>query len=88
MSLKYLADVFEKNASVLSGTFSKDTGRSLTKYIQQVRMQEAIRLFNTTSLSVSEVAVAVGYQDFSYFSKIFSKEIGCSPREYKQKKLV
>lgn len=88
LSLKYLADVFEKNASVLSGTFSKDTGISLTKYIQQVRMQEAIRLFNTTSLSVSEVAVAVGYQDFSYFSKIFSKEIGCSPRDYKQKKLV
>lgn len=85
LSLKYLADIFQKNASVLSATFSRETAISLTKFIQKERVREAIRLFNSTNLSVSEVAIAVGYQDFSYFSKIFSKEIGCSPREYKAK---
>ena len=88
LSLQYLADTFHKNASVLSATFSKETGESLTKFIQKQRIHEAIRLFNSTSLSVSEVAVAIGYQDFSYFSKIFSREIGCSPREYKTKRMV
>jgi len=87
LSLKHLADTFEKNASVLSATFSKETGISLTRFIQKERIQEAIRLFNSTYLSVSEVAVAVGYQDFSYFSKIFAREIGCSPREYKTKRM-
>ena len=83
LSLRHLAAHFQKNASVLSNTFSKETGQTLTKFIHQTRIQEAIRLFNTTDLSVSEVAMSVGYLDFSYFSKVFSKNVGCSPREYK-----
>lgn len=82
LSLNILAEHFGKNASVLSNTFSKETGQSLTRFIQQSRMTEAIKLFNTTDMSVSEVALMVGYQDFSYFSKLFSKYVGCSPKEY------
>lgn len=85
LSLNYLADQFGKNASALSHSFSKETGISLTKFIQQARMREAIRLFNTTDFSISDVAVMVGYQDFSYFSKVFSAQTGMSPREYKRK---
>ena len=88
LTLKNIADIFGRNPSVLSNLFSKEVGVSLTKYIQKTRVQEAVRLFNTTALSVSEVAVVVGYQDFSYFSKIFSREIGCSPREYKVRKTI
>lgn len=83
LSLTYLAEHFNKNASALSHSFSKETGTSLTTYIQQTRIREAIRLFNTTDFSVSDVAIMVGYQDFSYFSKIFSKHTGMCPREYK-----
>lgn len=86
LSLNCLAIHFNKNASVLSNAFSKDTGQTLTQFIHQTRIQEAILLFNTTNMSVSEVAMAVGYQDFSYFSKVFSKNVGCSPREYLQHK--
>ena len=85
LSLSTLAEHFCKNASVLSNIFSKEIGQSLTKFIQQTRMQEAIRLFNTTDMSVSEVALAVGYQDFSYFSKVFSRHVGCSPKEYQSR---
>lgn len=85
LSLSQLALHFDRNASFLSNTFSKETGQPLTKFIQQARVQEAIRLFNTTNMPISEVALAVGYQDFSYFSKIFSKIVGYSPREYKYK---
>lgn len=85
LSLTYLADHFGKNASALSHSFSKETGVSLTKFIQQTRIREAIRLFNTTDFSVSDVAIMVGYQDFSYFSKLFSAQIGISPREYKKR---
>lgn len=85
LSLAYLADTFRKNASALSHTFHKETGIHLTKYIQQERIREALRLFNTTDFSVSDVAVMVGYQDFSYFSKVFSGQVGISPREYKKK---
>ena len=86
LSLNTLALAFGRNPSFLSHTFSKDMGISLTKFIQQSRVQEAVRLFNTTKMSVSEIALAVGYQDFSYFSKTFSKFIGMSPREYRLQK--
>lgn len=85
LSLNLLALTFEKNPSFLSNTFSKETGQSLTKFIQQTRIGEAVRLFNTTDLSVSEVAMSVGYQDFSYFSKIFTKVVGTNPRSYRLK---
>lgn len=84
LSLSRLAEHFNRNASALSNTFSKETGLTITKFIHQTRIQEAVRLFNTTSMSVSEVAMTVGYPDFSYFSKVFSKQVGCSPREYRQ----
>ncbi len=86
LSLAYLADYFHKNASALSYSFSKETGINLTQYIQQERIREALRLFNTTDFSVSDVAIMVGYQDFSYFSKIFSRQVGMSPREYKKRR--
>lgn len=85
LSLNYLAEQFGKNPSALSRSFSKETGIGLTKYIQQSRIREAIHLFHTTDFSVSDVAVMVGYQDFSYFSKLFSAHTGMSPREYKKK---
>ena len=84
LSLSYLADYFHKNASTLSHSFRKETGMHLTKYIQQERIREALRLFNSTDFSVSDVAIIVGYQDFSYFSKVFSAQVGMSPREYKK----
>lgn len=88
LSLNRLATLFHKNASVLSDVFHKDTKQTLTSFIQETRIQEAVRLFNTTDMSVSDVATAVGYQDFSYFSKIFSKIVGMSPRTYKKKALT
>ena len=85
LSLNFLAEQFGKNASALSHSFSKETGISLTKFIHQARVHEAIRLFNTTDFSVSDVAIMVGYQDFSYFSKVFSGQTGMSPREYRKR---
>lgn len=77
-----LADYFHKNVAALSAAFSREVGTSITCFIHQTRINEAIRYFNTTKMSVSEVAVAVGFQDFAYFSRIFKKLVGCSPREY------
>ncbi len=87
LSLSYFADYFSKNATLLSNVFKKETGQTLTNYIQQVRMEEAHRLLHTTDLSISDIAIAVGYPDFSYFSKIFSRFHGCSPSAYRRNRL-
>ena len=82
LTLAILAERFQKNATSLSSAFSKEVGINVTNYIHQTRINEAIRYFNTTKMSISEVALAVGFQDFAYFSRLFHKQIGCSPREY------
>ena len=82
LTLSLIAKHFRKNATSLSSAFSKEVHVNITNYIHQARIQEAIRLFNSTKLSVSEIALMVGFQDFAYFSRIFHKHVGCSPRDY------
>lgn len=82
LSLTKLAELTNRNPSALSTAFSKEVGMSITHYIHRSRIDTALFYFNTTKMSVSEVSLAVGIQDFAYFSKLFRKQIGCSPREY------
>lgn len=82
LSLTLIAEHFHKNPASLSSSFSREVGMSITDCIHKMRINEAIRYFNTTRKSVSEVALTVGFQDFAYFSRLFRKQIGCSPREY------
>lgn len=83
LSLAVIAHHYQKNPSSLSGTFSKDTGYSLTEYIHKERIEKAVRLLNTTNLPIFEISLAVGFKDFAYFSRVFRKQIGTSPRQYR-----
>ena len=57
---------------------------TLTKYIEKQRIEKACSLLSTFDMSVSEVAGEVGYLDSNYFSKVFSKQMGLTPTEYKK----
>ena len=83
LSLALIAEHFHKNASTLSASFSQNTGISLSNYIQQAKIEKACEYFKSTTLSVSEVALTVGFQDFAYFSRIFKKHTGCAPKKYR-----
>ena len=84
LSLAALASEFGKNASYLSSEFKKEVGDTLTTYINKHRILASLRYFNTTDMSVAEVSNAVGYTDMGYFSRLFRKYVGQSPREYKK----
>lgn len=84
LTLSILAEKFDKNPSYLSNAFKKEVGETLTSYIGRQRIRASLRYFNTTNMSVAEVAGAVGIPDFGYFSKLFKRHIGISPREYKK----
>jgi YesN/AraC family two-component response regulator len=63
--------------------FKRDTGITLTEYITRERMQRACRLLSTTNLQIQTVALHCGIMDVQYFSKLFKKHIGKTPKEYR-----
>lgn len=60
-------------------------GEGLAKTIRKSRMREAERLLKETDMKISAIAEAIGYQDYNYFTKVFKREIGITPREYRKK---
>lgn len=69
----------------LSKKFAVYTGMSIPNFVSKRRMERACDYFKNTLYSVSEVAMMVGYSNFSYFSKTFRDYAGCTPNEYKSR---
>lgn len=67
----------------LYAIFKKQCGMSPQKYIHHLKLNEAKRLLRETSLSITEIANSLGYDDVLYFSKFFSYNIGVSPSRYR-----
>ena len=67
----------------LSSRFKQETGKNLTEYLLERRITYAKRLLRTTALSVQTVAVNVGIDDGSYFSKQFKRMTGQTPLQYR-----
>ncbi len=64
--------------------FQRQTGLSPIRFLIHRRMRRACQYLDTTSLTVREVAMKVGYDDPYYFSRLFSRVMGCSPRQYRR----
>ena len=64
--------------------FREHTGVTVKKYLIGERIKAACRLLEETSLTVSEIAEKVGMGDVYYFSRIFSREKGCPPMQYRK----
>jgi AraC-like DNA-binding protein len=85
MELKSIAQTAGVNPSYLSRRFKKETGRTIWSYIREKRIMEACWLLSQTKESVTNIALSLGFEDINYFSKVFHKERGINPREYRQK---
>lgn len=70
----------------LSRMIKKRTGKTYTELIQQKRMQQAAFLLRNTGLSVAETGNAVGYDNLSYFHRIFRRQYGMSPKQFRDRK--
>jgi Response regulator containing CheY-like receiver domain and AraC-type DNA-binding domain len=73
------------NADYLSRIFKKSTGLSLTEYLTDQRIKRSTNLIISTDIPISEIAIEVGYDNFTYFSKTFKKVTGITPSEYRKK---
>ncbi len=83
LSLKTQAKLQNVNASYLSSLFKKETGMTLTEYVNKKRIDQAIFLLNSTSMQIQTIALYCGIPDVNYFTKTFKKYIGKTPREYR-----
>ncbi len=82
LDLNRLAAEVGCSASYLSRTFSATTGMTISQYLRKCRIEKAAGLLVTGRYNVSEVAVEVGYQSLSHFSKAFQQVKGCLPSRY------
>lgn len=87
LRLKDLAAKFYLNPGYCSTLFVKTTGRTFPEYLTALRVEKACSLLKKSSLSISEIASAVGIDDYFYFGKVFKKATGISPGEYRKREL-
>lgn len=66
--------------------FKHSIGTTPIQYVKQLRIQKAAELLSFTELTITEVAVACGFQEMSYFSKTFRQTHGCTPSEFRIQK--
>ena len=67
----------------LSHEIKNRTGKTYTEHLQEKRLSQAAFLLKNTSLSVEEIAIAVGYENKSYFHKIFTEKFETTPKKYR-----
>jgi AraC-like DNA-binding protein len=83
LSTKHLSDTFFVNPSYLSRRFSQCYGITITDFIAKVRVEHAKRLLITTNASIGSISLNVGYDNANYFTRVFKKNVGFSPTDYR-----
>lgn len=82
-SLQEAAANLHCDISSLSREIRRKTGKTYTELVQEKRLTQAAFLLRTTERKVEDIALAVGYENISYFHRIFRREYGVSPRQFR-----
>lgn len=87
LTVKDVAASLFISESYLTKLFKQEINITFIEYLTQVRIRKSIELMRDISLPIYGIAERVGYKDYRYFSAIFKKMIGITPKEYRQKLL-
>lgn len=86
ISLNTVAAGVGMSPSYFSSVFSREMGKTFVEYLTGIRMDKAKELLMCSSMKTSEIGYEVGYKDPHYFSYLFKKTQGCSPKEYRARR--
>lgn len=84
VSLSLGANLCNMSQSQFSRTFKKETGKTFKEYVLLKKIEQAKFYIKTTDKSFSEISDFLGFEDSSYFTKLFKKYEGITPKEYKK----
>ncbi|MCF2679375.1 response regulator [Faecalicatena contorta] len=84
VSLSVLAEEFHLSAQYISQLFKNEIGVNFLAYLTNIRMEKAKKLLVSTSLSIAEVSEQSGYGDYRVFTKVFKKNEGITPSQYRR----
>lgn len=83
LSLKRFSEELFLNPSYLSALFKKEMGIPLTEYVNKNRIEYAKKLLKSTTLSIQDIAIQSGIPDLHYFTRLFKRATGLSPRDWR-----
>ncbi|QDH23681.1 helix-turn-helix domain-containing protein [Saccharibacillus brassicae] len=84
LSLTGLGRYFHFNPSYLSSYFATHNKEGFSEYLNKIRVSRAEELLREGEISISEISGRVGYSDPGYFTKVFKKQTGLSPSQYRR----
>lgn len=84
LSLEYLASQVGFAPSYLSYVFKHETGENLIRYITNYRMEQAKKMLGDSSMRIVQIASECGYDNQSYFNRLFKNFYGMTPKQYRE----
>ena len=85
LSIQSIADALSISTGHLSRVFHQETGKKLVEYLQEVRMEHAVRLIRENELTNEQICEAIGYSRLQYFSAKFKEYYGVTLNEYRRR---
>lgn len=86
ISEQSVADEIGISISYFSTSFKSETGQGFSEYLTSIRIQTALELLDSGEKNLHKISQACGFQDYSYFSKVFKKKVGMPPKNYRDYK--
>lgn len=83
-SLEDVARHFHFSGAHLSRLIRKETGLTYPEYINNLRMTDSKNLLRNSELSISSIALIVGYREVTHFNRVFKKKVGVSPTKFRE----
>lgn len=85
LTLDSLSKTYNVENSYFSKMFRQEMGENLILYITKKRIEKAKEYMKESDINLTEIAFIVGYDDYTYFSRVFKKNVGISPRDYRSR---
>ncbi len=82
LSLETMAEMLSLSPVYFHNCFQTSVGKTLRDYVEEQRIKKAINLLITTDLTLTQIALECGFSSQSYFSFVFKRRMGTTPRQY------